>query len=170
MFAVERPQAVLHCLFHPIGHFGASKFFMSADLEWVRQYRAALNEADGSKRLARIEEAERALKRALRQAIEKGDSDERHRISEALHPLNLLARDKEGSQMPERIERGGCRFHPKRSEGKLEIEMELFHATVPRLASATLSFELLSGIKPEQARDLVEKMTDLIIGIVLTPK
>jgi len=43
-------------------------------------------------------------------------------------------------------------------------------ATVPRLASATLSFELLSGIKPEQARDLVEKMNDLIIGIVLTLK
>ena len=100
------------------------------------------------------------------QAIENGDSDQRRTISEALRRLNLLHRYI--------YERGktkkGCRFHPKRSEGKLEIEMELFHATVSRLASATLSFELLSGIKPEQARDLVEKMNDLIIGIVLTPK
>jgi hypothetical protein len=135
------------------------------DLEWVRVYRAALNETDANERLTRIEEAERTLKRALRQAIENGDSAKRHAISDALRHLNH-----EGGKMPEKIERGGCRFHPKRSEGKLEIEMELFHATVPRLASATLSFELLSGIKPEQARDLVEKMNDLIIGIVLTPK
>ena len=141
------------------------------DLEWVRFYRAALNETDASKRITRIEEAERTLKVALRQAIENGDSAQRHAISEALRHLNQLhTYVQEGGKMPEKIERGGCRFHPKRSEGKLEIEMELFHATVSRLASATLSFELLSGIKPEQARDLVEKMNDLIIGIVLTPK
>jgi hypothetical protein len=143
---------------------------MSADLEWVRQYRAALNEADARKRLARIEEAERALKQALRQAIEKGDSDERHRISEALHHLNLLPRDEKGSQLPKGIERGGCRFRMTSSEGKAQIEMELFHATVPTLASVNLSFEVLSGIKPEQARDLVEKMNDVLIGVVLRPK
>jgi len=72
--------------------------------------------------------------------------------------------------MPEKLERGGCRFRVKSSEGKLQIEMELFHTTVPMLASVTLSFEVLSGIKPEQARELVEKMNDVIIGVVLTPK
>jgi len=139
--------------------------------DWLGQYRAALNETDASKRLTRIQGAERTLKVALRQAIENGDSAQRHAISEALRHLNLLhTYIHEGGKTPEKIERGGCRFHPKRSEGKLEVEMELFHATVSRLASATLSFELLSGIKPEQARDLVEKMNDLIIGIVLTPK
>ena len=145
---------------------------MSDDLVWGRQYRAALNEADASKRLTRIEEAERALKQALRQAIENSDSDQRHAISEALHHLNLLRSDiqQKGSEMPEKLERGGCRFHVKSSEGKLQIEMELFHTTVPTLASVTLSFEVLSGIKPEQARELVEKMNDVIIGVVLTPK
>ena len=139
--------------------------------DWLGQYRAALNETDASKRLTRIQGAERTLKVALRQAIENGDSAQRHAISEALRHLNQLhTYVQEGAKMPEKIERGGCRFHPKRSEGKLEVEMELFHATVSRLASATLSFELLSGIKPEQARDLVEKMNDLIIGIVLTLK
>jgi hypothetical protein len=62
----------------------ASKRFVSSDLEWIGQYRAALNEADASKWLTRIDEAERTLKQALRRAIEKGDSDQRHRISEAL--------------------------------------------------------------------------------------
>jgi len=60
------------------------------DPEWIRLYRAALNETDSRKRLTRIEEAERTLKVALRQAIENGDSDQRHVISEALHHLNLL--------------------------------------------------------------------------------
>jgi hypothetical protein len=54
------------------------------------------------------------------------------------------------------------------SKGKAQIEMELFHATVPTLASVNLSFEVLSGIKPEQAR--VEKMNDVLIGVVLRPK
>jgi hypothetical protein len=39
---------------------------------------------------------------------------------------------------------------------------------VPTLASVNLSFEVLSGIKPEQAR--VEKMNDVLIGVVLRPK
>jgi hypothetical protein len=71
----------------------ASKRFVSNDLEWIRQYRAALNEADPSKRLTRIDEAERTLKQALRQAIEKGDSDQRHAISEALHHMTFLRED-----------------------------------------------------------------------------
>jgi hypothetical protein len=48
---------------------------VSNELEWIGQYRAALNEADASKRLTRIDEAERTLKQALRRAIEKGDSE-----------------------------------------------------------------------------------------------
>jgi len=51
----------------------------------------------------------------------------------------------------ERIERSGCRFRVKSIDGKLQIEMELFHATVPKLASVNLSFEVLRGVKPEQA-------------------
>jgi hypothetical protein len=145
---------------------------VSNDVEWIRRYRAALNEADASKRLTRIDEAERTLKQALRQAIEKGDSEHRHRISEALHHLTLLRKDiqEERSEMSNKIERSGCRFSMKSMDGKLQIEMELFHATVPTLASVNLSFEVLRGIKPEQARDLVDKMNDVIIGVALAPK
>ena len=58
--------------------------------DWLGQYRAALNETDASKRLTRIQGAERTLKVALRRAIENGDSAQRHAISEALRHLNLL--------------------------------------------------------------------------------
>jgi hypothetical protein len=145
---------------------------VSNDAEWIRRYRAALNEADAGKRLTRIDEAERTLKQALRQAIERGDSDHRHRISEALHHLTLLRKDiqEERSEMSNKIERSGCRFSMKSMDGKLQIEMELFHATVPTLASVNLSFEVLKGIKPEQARELIDKMNDVIIGVALAPK
>ena len=72
--------------------------------------------------------------------------------------------------MSNKIERSGCRFHMKSSDGRHQIEMEIFHATVPTLASVNLSFELLRGINPEQARELVDKMNDVIIGVALTPK
>ena len=69
------------------------------------------------------------------------------------------------------VERGGCRFSVKKtSDGKPQIEMELFHKTVPRLAGITMAFEVLSGITLEQARDLVEQMNDKIVGVVVTPK
>jgi hypothetical protein len=69
------------------------------------------------------------------------------------------------------IERGSCRFSlRKTSEGKPIIEMELFHNTVPHLAGVKLSFEVLSGITIEQTRDLIEKMNDQIVGVVVTPK
>ena len=69
------------------------------------------------------------------------------------------------------VERGSCRFNlRKTSEGKPVIEMELFHNTVPHLAAVRISFEVLSGITIEQTRDLIERMNDRIVGVVVTPK
>ena len=69
------------------------------------------------------------------------------------------------------IERGSCRFNlRKTSEGKPVIEMEMFQNTVPHLAAVTLRFEVLSGITIEQTRDLIERMNDQIVGMVVTPK
>ena len=68
------------------------------------------------------------------------------------------------------VERGSCRFNlRKTSEGKALIEMEMFHNTVPHLAAVRISFEVLSGITIEQTRDLIEKMNDQIVGVVVTP-
>jgi hypothetical protein len=37
-------------------------------------------------------------------------------------------------------------------------------------AALNLSFEVLRGIQPERARELVDKMNDVIIGVALAPK
>jgi hypothetical protein len=69
------------------------------------------------------------------------------------------------------VERGGCRFILKKTgDDKPLIVMEPFHQTVSRLVGITLSLEVLGGITPEQTRDLVEKMNDQIIGVVVAPK
>jgi len=72
--------------------------------------------------------------------------------------------------MSNKLERGGCRFSARTAEGKPIIEMQLFHDTVPRLAGATLAFEVLSGTTLEETRKLAEAMNDRIIGVVVTPK
>jgi hypothetical protein len=53
---------------------------------------------------------------------------------------------------------------------KARNEMELFHNPIPHLAEVKLSFAVLSGITIEQTRDLIEKMNDQIVGVVVTPK
>ena len=65
---------------------------MTAELEWIKLYRAALRETDPEKQPARIEEAKRAMKQALRMAVEYEDSDQRHAIGEALSHLENIQR------------------------------------------------------------------------------
>jgi len=65
---------------------------MIAELEWIKLYRAALRETDPEKQVSRIEEAKRAMKQALRMAVEYEDSDQRHAISEALSHLENIQR------------------------------------------------------------------------------
>jgi len=65
---------------------------MIVELEWIKLYRAALRETDPEKQPARIEEAKRAMKQALRMAVEYEDSDQRHAISDALSHLENIQR------------------------------------------------------------------------------
>ena len=64
---------------------------MTAELEWIKLYRAALRETDPEKQVSRIEDAKRAMKQALRMAVVE-DSDQRHAISEALSHLENIRR------------------------------------------------------------------------------
>ncbi|PYX09656.1 MAG: hypothetical protein DMG88_05300 [Acidobacteria bacterium] len=65
---------------------------MAEHLEWIRLYRSALQETDPAKQQARIEEAKRMMKQALRLAVEYEDSDQRRTISEALSHLENIRR------------------------------------------------------------------------------
>src|SRR5439155_18119728 len=69
---------------------GLKCLLMIAELEWIKLYRAALRETDPEKQVSRIEEAKRAMKQALRMAVEYEDSDQRHAISEALSHLEII--------------------------------------------------------------------------------
>ena len=71
---------------------------MIAELEWIKLYRAALRETDPEKQPARIEEAKRAMKQALRMAVEYEDSDQRHAIGEALSHLENIQSERVASQ------------------------------------------------------------------------
>jgi hypothetical protein len=66
---------------------------MTEHLEWIKSYRSALRETDPAKQQARIEEAKRAMKEALRLAVECEDSDQRHAIGEALSHLENIQRN-----------------------------------------------------------------------------
>jgi hypothetical protein len=66
------------------------------------------------------------------------------------------------------LERGGCHFiAASTADGKLTIAMELFHNTVPALATASIAFELLNGTTLAQAKALAEAMNERILGIVI---
>jgi hypothetical protein len=67
-------------------------FVMPEHLGWMKLYRSALRETDPAKQQARIEEAKRLMKEALRLAVEYEDSDQRHAISEALSHLENIQR------------------------------------------------------------------------------
>ena len=65
-------------------------------------------------------------------------------------------------------ERGGCRFVVISDEGKPQIQLELFHETVPSLKSTKIEFEVLSGTTAEQVRALVGSMNEMILGVIVT--
>jgi hypothetical protein len=65
--------------------------------DWIELYRAVLRETDRHMLVRRIAEAEIAMKQALRVAIESGDSDQRHRMAEALHQLAIVGRGRKGN-------------------------------------------------------------------------
>ena len=63
---------------------------MTKNMDWINLYRQALKEPDAEKRVARVEEAEAAMKQVLRMAVGEGDSDQRHAVYEARHHLSIL--------------------------------------------------------------------------------
>jgi hypothetical protein len=59
--------------------------------DWKSLYRTALAEADPAKRLARIQEAEQAIKGQVRLLFQEGGSSEqRYELSDALRHLEVV--------------------------------------------------------------------------------
>jgi hypothetical protein len=68
-----------------------------------------------------------------------------------------------------RTERGTCRFFAEKGEGgKPRIRVQLFHASVPLLNHAELSFNLLSGLSLEQAHKFVQDLNEYVLDLSVT--
>ena len=67
--------------------------------------------------------------------------------------------------MPDvRIERGACRFVAKIVEGgRPAIILQFFHASVPLLRHAMLSFNLLCGLTLEQGKNLADTLNENVL-------
>jgi hypothetical protein len=64
---------------------------VSEPKHWKQLYQAAIAETDSARRLARIDEAERAIKQELRILFEQGSSPgQRHELSETLRHLAVV--------------------------------------------------------------------------------
>src|SRR5947209_18100843 len=77
---------------------GVKMCVMSGHLEWINLYRAALRETDPDKLQARIEEAEQAMRQALRSAVEYEDSDQRHNIGDAMRDVGTVQQVSKGGE------------------------------------------------------------------------
>jgi hypothetical protein len=65
-----------------------------------------------------------------------------------------------------RTERASCRFLAEKGEGgKQTIRIQFFTRTVPILAHASLGFNLLAGISPEQANKIAEMLNDSVLDV-----
>ncbi|MFY9645849.1 MAG: hypothetical protein WAK29_11765 [Terriglobales bacterium] len=68
-----------------------------------------------------------------------------------------------------KIERSNCRFVVQQgTDGKPFLALELYQDTIPRLKGALLGFDLLGGMRVEQAKKLAEALNEHVLDIFLT--
>jgi hypothetical protein len=73
--------------------------------------------------------------------------------------------------MPEKTDRSNCRFVVKQTEGgKSALIVNLYQDTIPSLKNAVIGFDLLGGLRPEAARQLVDAMNENILDLFVTVK
>jgi hypothetical protein len=69
----------------------------------------------------------------------------------------------------ENTERSNCRFVVKlTSDEKPFLVVQLYRDTIPALRSATIGFELLGGIRVEDANQLAEMLNEHVLEISVT--
>lgn len=71
----------------------------------------------------------------------------------------------------EKTERSSCRFAINSTkDGKPQIVVKPFHASVSFLADAVLGFDLLGGTTLEQAKKVVELLNENVLDVFVTGK
>lgn len=67
-----------------------------------------------------------------------------------------------------KIERAGVCFGLGRAARSTTIEVRPYHDTISALRGVQLSFELLNGITPEQAKKILGFLNENVIGVAVT--
>jgi hypothetical protein len=66
------------------------------------------------------------------------------------------------------VQRSGIGFAVSRQAGPAAIEVRLHHDTIPALKGVQVDFELLNGLTPEQARKIVDVLSENVVGLRVT--
>lgn len=72
--------------------------------------------------------------------------------------------------MPDtKTDRSNCQFVLERTgDGKPVVMLRLLHDTIPIFRNAAVGFDLLSGIRPEQAQRLADLLNEYVLNVFVT--
>lgn len=68
----------------------------------------------------------------------------------------------------EKIERSGVGFAVSRQNGPTAIEVRLHHDTISAFKGAKIDLELLNGVTPEQARKILDVLSENVVSLRVT--
>ena len=68
-----------------------------------------------------------------------------------------------------KTDRSNCRFTVQQgSEGKVLLVVQLYQDTIPLLKDVSLGFDLLGGMRVEEARKVAEVLNEHVLDIFIT--
>jgi hypothetical protein len=68
-----------------------------------------------------------------------------------------------------KTERSNCRFTVKRTtDGKPFLAVELYHDTIPMLKDVLFGFDLLGGVRLEEAQKLADMLNERVLDMFVT--
>jgi len=67
-----------------------------------------------------------------------------------------------------KTERSNCRFTVQQSGGKPVLVVQLFQDTIPILKGMLFGFDLLGGMRVEDAKKLAETLNELVLDLFVT--
>jgi hypothetical protein len=67
-----------------------------------------------------------------------------------------------------KIQKAGVSFGLSRQAGPVVIEVRPNHDTISSLKGIQVSFELLNGITPAQAKKILDMLNENLVGLIVT--
>jgi hypothetical protein len=83
---------------------------------------------------------------------------------------NIRQREEIFSMADSKIQKAGVAFAVAQQGTAPVIEVRPHHDTIAEFRGVKLAFELLNGIRPEQAKKIVEMLNENVVGIMVASK